>query len=529
MKKEFTKQVILKGSTRQAPKAKKKGSADKSAIINITVKLRAGEELPDLLDPKVYASFQPITREEFAKKYGSRSGDVRIVHEFAHRSGLTIVKTEPEKRTIELSGSIGQIQKIFGVSLSNYQDKKGVKFRARKGDIKIPSELAPIVQGIFGLDTRPIASPKFKILNKTKGKKKPKVTQGGFLPTQISKIYNYPQTVLGSGQCVALIELGGGYRPADIDNYFKLLNLNPPTVIPVGVDGGQNSPGSPSGPDGEVMLDIEVAAGIAPGATFVVYFAANTSKAFLAAISDAVHNTQNNVSVISISWGSAEGAAGGWTTSNTNAFNEAFQAASVLGVTVCAAAGDDGSNDGVNDGKVHVDFPASSPYVLACGGTLLSTNSNGGISNEVVWNESSGGATGGGVSDIFPLPSYQQNAGVDLSLNTGKAGRGVPDLAGDADPNSGYNVLVDGQQMQIGGTSAVAPMMAGLIALINQQTKKSSGFIHPKLYANPSVCRDITQGNNDVPPSGKGYSARTGWDACTGNGVADGMELLGIL
>jgi kumamolisin len=529
MKKEFTKRVVLQGSTRQSPNAKRKGNADKSDFINITVKLRPGEALPDLLDPKVYASFHPISRDEFAKKYGSSSVDIRIIHEFAHRSGLTVVKTEPEKRTVELRGSIGQIQKIFTVSLSNYQDKKGVRFRARKGDIKIPQELAPIIQGIFGLDTRPIASPKFKVLDKSRGKKKPRASQGGFLPTQISKIYNYPQNVQGSGQCIALIELGGGYRAADIDNYFKLLGLNPPTIIPVGVDGGQNAPGKPSGPDGEVMLDIEVAAGIAPQATIVVYFAENTNKGFLDAIGDAVHNTQYNVSVISISWGSAEGTAGGWTSSNMNAFNEAFQAASVLGVTVCAAAGDDGSNDGVGDGMVHVDFPASSPYVLGCGGTLLGTNNSGEITSEVVWNESSGGATGGGVSDIFPLPSYQQNAGVDNSLNTGKTGRGVPDLAGDADPNSGYKILVDGNQMQIGGTSAVAPMMAGLIALINEQTKKPSGFIHPKLYADPSVCRDVTQGNNDVPPSGKGYPARKGWDACTGNGVADGMELLGIL
>jgi kumamolisin len=223
--------------------------------------------------------------------------------------------------------------------------------------------------------------------------------------------------------------------------------------------------------------------------------------------------------VISISWGSAEV---NWTDQSLTNFNEAFKAASLLGVTICVASGDSGSSDGVTAGATaadgNVDFPASSPYVLACGGTSLIAN-NGVVSSETVWHDSDTSAGGGGVSNTFPLPDYQNNANVPLSNGWQFKGRGVPDVAGDADPNTGYKVLVDGQEMVIGGTSAVAPLMAGLIARVNQQKGKSAGFLNPVLYANPSFCRDITIGNNDTTVTHEGYSARVGWDACTGLGV----------
>jgi len=199
-------------------------------------------------------------------------------------------------------------------------------------------------------------------------------------------------------------------------------------------------------------------------------------------------------------------------------FNEAFKTAASLGVSICIAAGDSGSSDGETDGKVHVDFPASSPYALACGGTSLKVNNNV-IASEVVWHDSNTSASGGGVSSYFPLPDYQANAKVPLEIDTQFKGRGVPDVAADADPDTGYKVLVDGQELVIGGTSAVAPLMAGLIALLNQQNKKPSGFIHPQIYSTPGLCRDITSGNNKTTSAGTGYTAGTGWDACSGLGV----------
>jgi kumamolisin len=226
--------------------------------------------------------------------------------------------------------------------------------------------------------------------------------------------------------------------------------------------------------------------------------------------------------VVSISWGGAEST---WTAQSLTAYDQAFQDAGVLGVTVCCASGDDGSTDNVTDGAAHVDFPASSPNVLACGGTRLES-SGGKISKEVVWNSGAGnGASGGGVSDTFALPAYQAGANVPVSVNPAHfKGRGVPDISGDADPATGYQIHVDGQDAVFGGTSAVAPLWAALIALINEQLGKPVGFLNPTLYANgASGLHDITSGTNGA------YNAGAGWDACTGLGSPSGQALLTAL
>jgi len=315
--------------------------------------------------------------------------------------------------------------------------------------------------------------------------------------------------------------LGGGYNPTDLSNYWSQLKLTEtPTVSAVAVGNGSNSPtGDPDGPDGEVMLDIEVTGSIAPAAKIVVYFAENTDAGFLNAITTAVHDSTNNPSVLSISWGGPESS---WTQQAMTSMDQAFQSAAAMGVTVCVAAGDDGSTDGVDDGLNHVDFPASSPNVLACGGTELVASGNA-ITSETVWNElaSNEGATGGGISDVFPLPSWQSAANVPPSANPShNVGRGVPDVAGDADPTTGYVTLVDGQPDVIGGTSAVAPLWAGLVALTNQSIRKPVGFINPLLSQNPKGdFNSITSGNNGA------YSAGPGWNPCTGLGSPIGTKV----
>jgi kumamolisin len=272
------------------------------------------------------------------------------------------------------------------------------------------------------------------------------------------------------------------------------------------------------------MLDIEVAAAVAPKATIAVYFAPNTNQGFLDAITTAVHDRVNKPSVISISWGAAES---NWTVQGMTQFDQAFQAAATMGVTVCCAAGDNGSSDGVADGKPHADFPASSPYALGCGGTRL-TASGRSISSEVVWNaDPTRSATGGGISGQFGLPAYQRKAHVPLLAGSrSHKGRGIPDVAGDADPASGYKVRVDGRNLVIGGTSAVAPLWAGLIALMNQKLGHAVGYLNPLLYgslAGKGLFRDIVSGNNGS------YAARKGWDACTGWGSPIGSKLLQAL
>ena len=330
-------------------------------------------------------------------------------------------------------------------------------------------------------------------------------------------MYNFPSGT-GHGQCIGIIELGGGYQQTDLQTYFAGLNVPLPNVTAVSVDDGQNSPGDPNGADGEVMLDIEVAGAIAPAAQIAVYFAPNTDQGFVDAITTAIHDTTNKPSVISISWGGPESS---WTQQSTTAFDQAFQAAAAMGITVCAASGDNGSSDGVNDGSDHVDFPASDPYVLACGGTSVQA-SNGSITSETVWNDGAqGGAGGGGISAVFATPPYQEGLGATLTTGGTEplTNRGVPDVAGDADENTGYNVRVDGQDTVIGGTSAVAPLWAGLIARINSNNSSPVGYINPVLYKNPAAFNDITQGNNGD------YAASTGWDACTGWGSPKGAAI----
>ena len=325
--------------------------------------------------------------------------------------------------------------------------------------------------------------------------------------------------------------MGGGYKPADLKAYFQRLGLKLPRVTSVSVDRARNRPvGSPDSADGEVVLDIEVAGAIAPGASIVAYFAPNgTDQNFLDALTTAIQDAKNKPSVISISWGGPESAS---TAAFMQQFDAALQSAAMLGITVCTAAGDDGAADenaNAWDGQPHVDFPSSSPWALACGGTSL-TASGGAISSETVWNQHAAdpqsqgfGATGGGISQFFPVPAYQQGLTLPAPAGTGgKAGRGVPDVAGDADPSTGYDIQVDGQFFQgFGGTSAVAPLWAGLIALINQSLGTRAGFVNTLLYSRVRAAgafHDITRGDNKVGPNSVGYAATAGWDACTGWG-----------
>jgi kumamolisin len=351
---------------------------------------------------------------------------------------------------------------------------------------------------------------------------------GTFTPVQVAQVYDFPPNADGTGQCIAIIELGGGFRARDVQRYFKsTLNMKPPKVVAIAVDGAHNKPtGDPHGPDGEVMLDIEVAGAVAPKSTLAVYFAPNTDQGFYDAIAAAIHDTRYNPSVISISWGGPESS---WSQQSLNEFNTLFEDAATLGVTVCVASGDNGSTDGLTDGLQHVDFPASSPYALACGGTKL-TAANGKYATEVVWNEMANqeGSTGGGVSDFFAKPAYQATAGVPPSVNPGNfVGRGVPDVSGDADPVTGYDVYVDGQASVIGGTSAVAPLWAGLTACINQMLGKRVGALSSLVYSQiapvDGTFHDITSGNNGTFP------AKPGWDACTGWGSPVGSAIAAAL
>jgi kumamolisin len=470
-----------------------------------------------------------MRREEFAAAHGADPSDLEKVEEFAHENGLEVVEVNPAQRRVMVSGTVAALSTAFGVYLATYKHPRG-SYRGRVGHVHVPEDLAPIIEAVMGLDNRPQAQPHFRLFGEGGGPMRPLAGQISYTLPQLAQLYDFPAGLDGSGQCIAIIELGGGYRPTDLKKYFGHLGIALPNISNRSVDGGVNHPTTPDSADGEVMLDIEVAGAVAPGAKIVVYFAPNTDAGFLDAITSAIHDTINKPSVISISWGSAEA---NWTPQAMQAMDQAFQDAAAVGVTVCIAAGDNGSADGMTDGLLHADFPASSPHALGCGGTRLEGTGTT-INNEVVWNEGqNGGATGGGISDVFDLPSWQVGANVPPSANPGgHIGRGVPDVAGNADPATGYQVLVDGQWSIIGGTSAVAPLWAGLIALLNQKLGQAVGYLNPVLYPLPSSAgafRDITTGNNDISGQNGPYPAGPGWDACTGWGSPDGAKLLAAL
>jgi kumamolisin len=547
------------GSEKKAPaNAQVVGEVDPRKQIEITVMVRPRSASSSRTHVKATMEMssqlpenrQYMSRADFEEQRGANPEDLAKVEAFAQQHNLAVVESSIPKRTVRLSGTVGDLTAAFKPNLKKFKMGRKV-FRGRTGGLSVPDELSDIVVGVFGFDNRPTATPHSRLYKEAVSNRGAKLeiaprsaVDCSFYPPQVAQLYNFPADLDGTGQCIAIIELndidqhnkvtGTGYSLKDLKAYFKALKIPMPKVTAVGVDGGANMPGPDSGADGEVMLDIEVAGAVAPGASIAVYFAPNTDSGFLDAISTAVHDAKNKPSVISISWGGPEDS---WTQQALDAFDQILQDASALGVTVCCSAGDDGSSD-VRDprqrnGKPHVDFPASSSFALACGGTeLYGTGTT--ISSEVVWNEGDG-ATGGGISNFFSRPPYQAKAKVPRSP-AGKMGRGLPDVAGDADPKTGYKIrLVGGQQEVIGGTSAVSPLWAGLIALVNQRLsslgKPHAGFINPLIYKMPATIgafHDIVKGNNDIEGLGK-YKARKNWDACTGLGTPDGAKLLTAL
>ncbi len=504
--------VAIKGSHRE-PVGTRIGKVPDDEMMEVSVILKPKKkvEVPT-------AGGAVMSREQFAEEHGADPAMIAEVEKFAKAEGLKVTDVSPERRTVQLEGSAANMIKAFKVSMELYEHQ-GCRYRARTGEIHVPEEMLNAVEAVMGMDDRPQAKPHLRI--RGEGSANPHAAGISYTPVQVAQLYQFPQGADGSGQAIGIIELGGGYHPVDLQNYFSKLGVKLPTVTSVSVDKGKNKPTNPNGADGEVLLDIEVAGAVAPGAHIVVYFAPNTSRGFQDALTTAIHDTTNKPSVISISWGGPEST---WTPQAMTAFDSAAQDAAALGVTICAASGDDGSSDGVKtDSLNHVDFPSSSPHILACGGTNLQS-ANGAITSETVWNDgASGGAAGGGFSNQFALPSWQSGDGVKPP-NGG--GRGVPDVCGDADPQTGYQVLVDGKSFVIGGTSAVAPLWSGLIALLNQQLGKPVGFLQPTLYklgSSSGALRDITQGSNGA------FSAGPGWDAASGLGSPVGTKLLNAL
>jgi kumamolisin len=553
--------VELPGSERSSlAGATDAGPLDTSQRAEITLITRRRDTMP----AEIVTGPTVLTIDELADRYGTHPDDISLVTGVLADYGLEVTAVHAATRRIKVSGTLADLASAFGTTLRQVSspDLSGrgmVTHRYREGALFVPAALGGVVVGVLGLDTRPQARPHFRTRS-SGAAGAAAAPSGGYPPNQVAELYQFPAGTDGSGQTVAVIELGGGFSTSDLSTYFGELGIPVPSISAQGVDGASNAPGSdPSGADVEVNLDIDVIGAVAPGATQVVYFGPNNGdQGFVDAISAAAEADPAPIA-ISISWGQSEDS---WTAQGLSAMNAAMSDAAALGITVCAAAGDNGSGDNVTDGEPHCDFPASSPYALGCGGTKLES-SGGAITSEVVWNETAAneGAGGGGVSDQFALPSWQANAGVPARAGgttstggggggghgsggghhhrrrhgdadvgaeaaSGSGGRGVPDVAGNADPTTGYSIYADGKSEVVGGTSAVAPLWAALISRLAQATGKRFGLLQPSLYAGGSPGVDVP-GFNDITSGNNGaYSAGPGWDACSGLGSPNGAALL---
>lgn len=501
--------------------------ADRAMRVEVTVRLRrrGGVALTH--------QGEHLDHDGFAARFGADDAEIDAVCAFAHARGLEIVMASPARRSVVLAGKLGELADLFGADVRRVV-VGGAGYRRRVGGLVLPGELAGIVEAVFGFTDRPRARPGVVIAapaaTRAAGGGKRSID-----PTEVARLYEFPEGYDGSGQTIALLEFGGGYRDADLDHYFRRLGVRRPEVASVTVSGLGNAPGVDARADAEVALDVQVAGAVAPGARLVVYFAEWTERGWVDALNAAIHDRVHRPGVISISWGWAElGKLG------TMAFSEATMAAidaalaeaAALGITVLAASGDAGVADQIADGGVHVDYPASSPHVLACGGT--SPVLEGGVlTDEAVWDDGPAlGTSGGGVSAVHPLPAWQAAARVPTSPATGRPGRGVPDVAGIAGGSCGYTLRIGGRDVSgVGGTSAVAPLYAGLVARIGQALGRRVGHLNPLLYgslAAGGAVRDVVRGQNGMGHV-QGFRAGAGWDPCTGLGSLRGARLLEAL
>jgi len=478
---------------------------DETIQATLVLRRRSGDTPPPY--HHLHAEGAPLTSQALGEQYGAHPDDVDRVTRILGEHAITVLESHPPSRRVRVEGTAAVLSSFFGTTLHRVTRDDGLsQTRMRTGGLSLPAELSDVVTAVLGLDDRAQARQRSVFAD-------PQAVSTSYTPLDLAQIYGMPAAD-GTGQTIAIVELGGGFAQSDLDTYFQGLGLTSPTVTAQGVDGATNQPGKdPNGADGEVLLDVEVAGALAPKADIVVYFAPNTDAGFLDAISTAAHASPTPAA-LSISWGQSEDQ---WTAQSRTAMDDAIADAVAMGVTVTVAAGDNGSSDAGSG--AHADFPASSPHALGCGGTTLQA-SGGAVTSETVWDDGGqGGATGGGVSDVFPLPDWQADVGVPVRSGATTPGRGVPDVAADADPQTGYQVYVDGSASVIGGTSAVAPLWAGLVARLTQLTGKPLGLLQPTLYAGASAgqpspgLRDITSGNNGA------YQAGPGWDACTGLGV----------
>jgi Pro-kumamolisin, activation domain/Protein of unknown function (DUF1573) len=550
------------------------GPADEGDRVAFAVLLRSRPGSPELPSLEHWQRTPPaerefLTVEEFMERHGAADEDLEAVLSFLTSADLRVLEPDAGRRRVVAEGTVAQVNEAFGITLNLYRARRPVsgrpfspdgheqraesgepdeeEYRGFEGQVLLPSALADVVRAVIGLDNRRLSARLGTGTGDPPG--------ANFMtPVAIAQLYNFPN--LGAaGQTVGLFQDapdGASYQQTDIDQFItnQPAGYNtPPVVTPVGVTVGGTTYGNGVTTNIETALDIEMVAAVAQGANINVYFTDTSELGWESFFNRAVIPPpgDNPPSVLSISWARyfddhpASIGTAATPGSVVGVLRPLLQAAATRGITVFMAMGDWGAADTITDTHCHVLYPASDPYVTGCGGTIV-----GDISattpttfEEFTWSDAHTGspfqggiyvATGGGVSDNFAVPPFQVAAGLNpISKNDGNSRRGVPDVAGMV---AVTGLVVNGGNGGGEGTSAVAPLYAGLTAVINGALGHSVGFINPTLYRyGPQICHDVVFGNNDsgLVPDSPFYIAGWGWDPCTGWGSINGLRLLAAL
>jgi kumamolisin len=511
--------------------------------LTFTLPIRSTQNLQNLVE-RIYRKGDPLYHQflsvdQFTSQFGPTSSDYQKLQAHLSRAGFTVSKTHANRLLLKVHAPASVVESYFSTQLDQYLKPGGTTGYAPSSDLTLPAEAAALGAEVIGVENLTEFAPHLRFANSfavnmanlsaaERALDQPSplfIGTGpnqGLSPIDIKKAYGLTSVPInGAGQTVGLIELDG-YSSSDISTYANYFSIKPaPTLQNVLVDSYNGAAGSNST---EVVLDIEMILALAPGVSkIIVYESANQASNFADVISQAA--TDNTAKQISISWGSAES---GNTSTSLNTLDALFLEMASQGQTVYVSSGDAGAYPNTG-GSV----PAVDPNVTAVGGTSLSVTGTGAYLSETSWNTSSTEGGGGGLSITYALPAYQ--TGLATVGNQGSNSfRMVPDVALDADPETGYAIYSGGSWQIVGGTSAAAPLWAAYNSLINEQRAGSGlgnlGFANPTLYSleagsgGSSEFHDIADGSTNGT-----YPATVGYDLTTGLGSFTGLPLIAAL
>ena len=474
-----------------------------------------------------------LEHDQFVYQFGSIEDELNLVINWASANNLTVLESGLDIATVKVTGTAGDFNRLFGIVLETVTTDTRT-YQTHYGNLVIPTEINHVVDLILGLDNSTKLGS-YAILDTDAhvlASIDPNLISNP-TPVDLALAYQFPRAaggdlVQGANTCVGIVELGGGWTTQNLTSTFGRIGQPNPTVVDVSVDGGTNNP-TQIGASGEVMLDIYCVGAVAPAAKIAMYFAPNSLQGFIDCITAATNDTVNNPSVLSISWGTTDTV---WGNVGTQLFDAALQAAIVKGITTFAAAGDYGVQAISSATTYTVQYPATSPYLIAAGGTVVTINNDYTIATEVAWGTAGGSyAGGGGVSGLYSVPTWQTGLTSKTyptpSSPVALTGRGIPDVSAMA---TGYTFYygINNSSGTFLGTSAVAPLLSGLMARLNSITATKIGSVNATWYAAKSTAfNDITVGDNHGGNT-VGYVATAGWDAATGIGSPIGVNILAL-